>query len=208
MESLQIMTQTIVEEAKEHAEQTIQDAKKSLENVFEKQRLLGIQKANEEMRSILRKSEEEAEIYRANIIAESTIKANWAVLQKKELWISSVIDEVRNRLIEISKLKKYIRTLERLIIEAGVALDGGELDIILNQNDSNLNLNLDKLSKSISEKTGAETKLELSSEKANIIGGALLRTVDGKIIMDNSFEDIIKRQEKELRNKIAKVLFS
>src|SRR4030065_514414 len=82
-----------------------------------------------------------------------------------------------------------------------------EVEVLLNEKDSALSLKLDKLAKEISEKTGFETKLRLSEEKPKVIGGAMVRTNNGTVIMDNTFDDILGRREKDLRSKIAKILF-
>jgi V/A-type H+-transporting ATPase subunit E len=207
MDSLQAITEEILQEAKDNAYEIIEKAEKIVEIEVEKKRLLGVQKGNEEAQLILKKAEDEAEIYRSHILAEAKIKANWAALSKKDLWIANVLNEAHNKLKASTKSKKYSRLLEKLIVEAGVMVGGRELEVLLNEQDSRLNLDFDKLAKSISEKTGFETKLKLSGEKANIIGGALVRSVNGKLVMDNSFDDILRRREKELQTKIAEKLF-
>ena len=68
-------------------------------------------------------------------------------------------------------------------------------------------LKLDKLSREISEKTGSKTKLKLSQEKTQAIGGAVVKSTNGKVVMDNTFDDILRQREKDIRSKIAKMLF-
>ena len=207
MESLRVITETILQEAKESAESIIQEAQKSVEAMLEKQRQLGIQRANELTPSILKKAESEAEVNKLSITANAKIKANWTVLSKKEQWITAVLNETKNKLRILTKSKEYIPILERLITEAGIILGGKELEVLLNKQYSTLPLKLDELSKEISEKTGFETKLRLSEENTKVMGGAMVRTTNGKVIMDNTFDDILRRREKDLRSKIAKILF-
>jgi len=207
MESARVITEMILEEAKKTAEHVVQEAQKSAEETLEKQRQLGVQKANESAQLVFKKAESEVELNKLRSMANAKIKANWVILSKKETWIDNVLNEAKNKLKILTQSKKYLPILEKLITEAGVILGGKELEVLLNEQDSALPLKLDDLAKEISERTGFETKLRLSEEKLKVIGGAIVRTANGKVIMDNTFDDILVRREKDLRSKIAKILF-
>ena len=197
----------IVEEAKKSAEHILQDAEQSAKDTIKKQKQRGVQRANEAAKMLLKKAESEAELNKLNSIANSKIKAKWVILSKKETWIDNVLNEVKNELKTLTQSVKYLPILEKLITDAGVILGGKELEVLLNTHDSALPLRVDALTKEIGQKTGFKTKLKLSKETPQVIGGAIVRTVDGKIIMDNTFDDILQRREKELRSEIAKILF-
>jgi len=207
MESTRAITEMILQEAQKTAEHIIQEAQKTAEETLEKQRQLGVHRATTTTRLLLKKAESEAELNKLNSIANAKIKANWVILSKKETWIDNALNEAKNELTILTQSKEYISILEKLIKEAGVILGGKELEVLLNKQDSKLPLKLDELAKAISEKTGFKTKLRLSAEKPNVIGGAIVRTANGKVIMDNTFDDIFKRREKDLRSEIAKILF-
>jgi vacuolar-type H+-ATPase subunit E/Vma4 len=207
MESTRVITEMILEEAKKTAEHIVQEAQKSAEETVEKQRQLGVQKANESAQLVFKKAESEVELNKLRSMANAKIKANWVILSKKEAWIDNVLNEAKNKLRILTESKEYISILEKLITEAGVILGGKELEVLLNEQDSALPLKLDDLAKEISERTGFETKLRLSEEKPKVIGGAIVRTANGKVIMDNTFDDILRRREKDLRSEIAKILF-
>jgi vacuolar-type H+-ATPase subunit E/Vma4 len=207
MESTRVITDMILEEAKKSAEHIIQEAQKSAEETLEKQRQLGVQKANESAQLFFKKAESEVELNKLRSMANAKIKANWVILSKKERWIDNVLNEAKNKLKILTQSKKYLLILEKLITEAGIMLGGKELEVLLNKQDSALPLKLNDLAKKISERTGFETKLRLSEEKPKVIGGAIVRTANGKVIMDNTFDDILRRREKDLRFEIAKNLF-
>lgn len=207
MESTRVLTEMILDEAKKSAEGILQEAKKSAEDLLKKQKQLGANKANEEAKILLRKAESEAELNKLNIIASSKIKANWVILSKKETLIDNVLNEAKNKLKIMTQTKKYLPIIEKLITEAGIILGGEKLEVLLNPQDSALLLNLDNISKKITEKNGFETKLKLSKEKLDVIGGAIVRTANHKVMMDNTFDDILRRREKELRSEIAETLF-
>ena len=207
MESTRVITEMIVEEAKKSAEHVLQEAEKSAADMLKRQKQRGVQRAKEAAEILLKKAESEAELNKLNSIANSKIKAKWVILSKKETWIDNVLNEAKKELKILAQSKKYTPILEKLITEAGVILGGKELEVLLNPQDSALPLKLDNLAKEISEKTGCKTKLNMSKEKPEVIGGAIVRTADGKLIMDNTFDDILRRRERELRSEIAKILF-
>ena len=197
----------VLQEAKESAEDIIQEAKKSAEDTLEKQRQLGAQRGNELAQSLLRKAQREAEVDKLSSMANAKIRANWVILLEKEKMIANVLEVAKNKLRTLTESKEYIPILAKLIMEGGIILGEKELDVLLNEKDSTLSLKLEKITNEISEKTGFKTKIRLAEEKIKVIGGAMVRTINGKVIMDNTFDDILRRREKDLRFEIAKILF-
>jgi vacuolar-type H+-ATPase subunit E/Vma4 len=204
---LQGITETIMQEARETAELIINDAQELAEAMVKKQKQLGIKEANEKRKVILKKAANEADLKRMNKIANSKITSKWIVLSRKEEIIALVLTEAKKRLHNLTQKKKYIPILENLIIKAGVVLGDSIFEVILNEKDSKLPLNLGILAKKIGLKTKTKVKLSLSKEKIQVIGGAMLRTSDGKVIMDNTFDDILRQKEKILNDNISKILF-
>jgi vacuolar-type H+-ATPase subunit E/Vma4 len=131
----------------------------------------------------------------------------WKLLSEKERLVTSVLDEVKTRLRVFSNSENYTPFLQKLIIDSGICLNGGALDVLLSEQDTNLLLNLDMLTKTIIEKTGKWTELTISTEKLESLGGCVIKRHDGKIVINNTFSVILKRRERDLRFKIAKILF-
>jgi vacuolar-type H+-ATPase subunit E/Vma4 len=197
----------ILHDAREEAKSIIEEARKSTEMTVEKQRKLAHQKAWEEAAPILRRVENETEIIRGRVFTDTRRRANWMVLSEKERLVTSVLEEVMNRLKVFSQSENYLPFLQKLIVDAGIVLSGEKLEILLSEQDETLPLELDVLTKKIIEKTGKETELTTSNEKIKSLGGCVIRTHDGRIVIDNTFTDILKRRERELRFEIAKMLF-
>jgi vacuolar-type H+-ATPase subunit E/Vma4 len=204
---LQGITGIILQEAKESAEITINDAQELAEKMITKQRQLGTKEANVERLSMLKKATNEADMERLHKIANSKITSNWIVLSRKEEIIASVTKEAKKRLQKFTQTKKYVPILENLIIKAGIILESNKIEVLLNEKDSKLLLNLNKLSKKISSRTKTKVELNLSKEKIQVIGGAMLKTDDGRVVMDNTFDDILKQKEKIIKDKISEILF-
>lgn len=201
------IVEKIIRDAQENATSIIEEAHRSAEMLLEQQRELARQKAAPEVVLILTKAEDEAEIAKITQVTEANRKANWMILSEKEKLVNNVLDEVRTRFIAFSESKNYGHFLQKIITEAGIVLGGGRLEVLLNEKDSIFPLNFNVLAKTIGEKIGTKTQLELSKEKIKTLGGAIIKRVDGKILVDNTFEARLERSEKNLRLKIAKILF-
>ena len=203
----QKVTDQILTDAKEDAKYIIIDARKEAEMMQERQGELGRQKAAERVSSIVGKARNESDITRGMVFTDIRRKAGWMILSEKERLITNVLDEAKSRLTALAKTEKYMPELERMILDAGIALGGGELQVLLNERDSALPLKLNAISKAVSEKTGNRTELKLSKERTKASGGVVVKSTDGKVILDNTFEAMLKRRERELCLKIARILF-
>jgi len=207
MESpVQKIVDRILQDARAEAKSIVDEAQRSVEMLLEDRRQSARRKAEEDARSLLRKAENEAEIVRGRVIMDTKRKASWLVLSEKERLVTSVLSEVKNRLGDLQKSEKYISILVKMIVDAGTVLGGGKLEIVLNKYDSSLPLKISRLAEAITETTGVKTQLKLSKQKIKTLG-AIVKTIDGRIVVDSTFEAILRRRERELRFKIARILF-
>jgi vacuolar-type H+-ATPase subunit E/Vma4 len=197
----------ILKDARAEAETILKDAKNFAETIIEKQRLSARYSAEKEAFFLLKKAENEANIIRGKISAEIKRRASWVVLSEKNRLIKTVLTEAKNRLLNMQNSEQYLQVLEKLIVDAGAVLGGGMLEVLLNENDLALSLNLDKLEKEVSDRIGVETHLGLSDQQITDIG-VIIKTIDNRFFVDNTFESILSRRERVLRLKIAQILFS
>jgi V/A-type H+-transporting ATPase subunit E len=197
----------ILDEAREDAESMVLEARKAAEMMIEEQKQLARQKASEKVSSMLNDAKNEVRLIQGVTLTETKRKAGWAVLSEKDRLITNAMNEAKLKLIEFAKTQKYLPLLEKLIVQAGTVLGGGDIHVALNDHDSKLPVKLDKLAKEIEAKTETKTRLELSKDRLNASGGVALKTTDGKIVVHNTFETILRRRETDLKPKIANALF-
>lgn len=197
----------ILNDAREERKAIIKEAKRSAEMLLEKQRQLARHSAEKEVYSLLKRAENEASVIKGKVTTDIKRRAGWLVLSEKERLVTNVLNEVKNRLVNLQKSEEYLPVLEKLIVDAGTVLDGETLEVMLNENDSSLPLKLNKLEKKIADGTGVKTRLKISKQQIKAVG-VIVKTNDGKIFVDNTFEAILSRRERELRLKIARILFS
>lgn len=195
----------ILKDAKDEAKSITEEAKNSAKKLIEQQRQLARHSAEKEANSLLKSAENDAEIIRGKVSTDIRSRASWIVLSEKNRLITNVLDEVKQRLVAMQKSKDYPPVLEKMIVDAGTVLGGGTLEVMLNEGDSSLKL--DKLEKKIADNTGAETQLNVSGQRIKA-GGVIVKTVDGRAFVDNTFEAMLRRRERELRLKVAKILFT
>ena len=197
----------ILKDAREEAETIVKDAQKSAETIIEKQRKTARQNAEKEVYSLLKRAENEADIIRGKVSTDIKRRAGWIVLSEKDRFITSVLTEAKNKLVNMQNSKEYFPILEKLIVDSAAVLDGGILEVLLNKKDLALPLKLDKLEKEISDRIGVKTQLRFSDQHITAVG-VIVKTVDDRIFVNNTFEVILSRRERELRLKIAQILFS
>jgi vacuolar-type H+-ATPase subunit E/Vma4 len=197
----------IMKDAKEKAESIIADAKKYTETIIEEQRKTARQNAEKKASTLLKRAENDAEIIQGKVSTHIKRQAGWIVLSEKNRLITSVLDEAKQKLLNMQNSEKYFEVLQKLIVDTGTVLGGGTLEVVLNKKDSTLALKFDELEKEISNRSGVRSHLKLSKQKANVVG-VIVKTVDNKIFVDNTFEAILNRRQRELRLKIAQILFN
>jgi len=208
MTSADAFIEALLSEAHETAEKIIQNVQKTVQGTLEEQRKMGRERAREIVISIDKKAQNASAIIKLRDIASAESKARWLILEKKHELIENVLNQVKDELHALIKTDKYIHVLENLIVEGGIIVGVTELEVIFNERDSILPLDLDKLAEKIGEKTGTKTNIAKSSKKIDAIGGAIIQTTDGKIVMNNTFESMLNNSEREIRFKITQILFT
>ena len=208
MTSADALIEALLSEAHETAERIIQNVQKTVQGTLEEQRKIGRERAREIVISIDKKAQNDSAIIKLRDIASAESKARWLILEKKHELIENVLNQVKEELHALMKTDKYIHVLENLIVEGGIIVGATDLEVILNERDSTLPLDLDKLAEKIGYKTGIKINITKISKKIDVIGGAIIQTTDGKIVMNNTFESMLNSSEREIRFKITQTLFT
>jgi len=202
------LIEKILHDAKKEADETIERSRKTAQGVLDEKREEAKKKAEGESESLVKASEGQARSIVESSIANSRIRMNWVILSEKEKIIERVFGEVKEKLREFTRTNEYDKILESLIEEGAVAAGGGELQVHLNSYDYQRNLALDQLSDNVEKATGVRTMLRKATDPANTIGGALIKSKDGKVAVDNSLEAVIESRRKDLEPKISTLLFT
>jgi vacuolar-type H+-ATPase subunit E/Vma4 len=116
-----------------------------------------------------------------------------------------VFDEVVSKLKSFTQSGDYSSTLRNLAVSGGVALEGGDLTVLLRKEDVS-KFNKDEAVQKIKELTNTEVTVTIRPEESKTkIGGLMIEK--GNIFVDNTFESIIQRRNAKLRETVTEILF-
>lgn len=150
--------------------------------------------------NIIESSRKQAENLKRQIIGSSTLNAR----NKELVIIESAIDEIfikaKEKLAKSNNEKNYEKLLTRLIQDSSAKL-GSEIIIHCNKTDLNL------VKKLVSqESSNRKSRITISDEVVDIIGGIKAASVDGTMSLDNTLDSNIETLKPLIRKRIVQLL--
>jgi len=215
----------IMSEAQEKADINKNDAQSQVDTILAD----GEKRAEEVKIKISEDAKKQADMRYQQIISEAKMNARRAELGAKEEVIEEAFNKATEDLKDIASGndEEYVNSLIEMIKEAATEIGGGELIVLLKEDDidkvkgkldsiadkvkslvkdRNKPINLNNIANDVSSESGVETTLEIG-EPIETIGGAILRTKNGEIQVNNTIESRMLRFKKSLRSEVAKTLF-
>ena len=192
---------SIMSEAQEKADVIIQDANAEVSAITEKAQ----KTAEAEKMKILDNGKKQSDMRYQQIISEAKMNARRAKLGAKEDVIEAAFNQATGELkaIAASGDEEYKDSLAKMIKEAAKEINHNDLIIHLNEADTN-KFKQDLSSDNSFEIDGVKFTL---GEPINVIGGAVLKTNNGDIEVNNTIEARLERFKSILRSEVAEVLF-
>ncbi len=160
-------------------------------------------KAKSEETEIIEKAKHDAELTKQRIIANAKLKSKKHCLYIKEGIIQNTFDEAETKLGNFRSSPKYHEILKDIIEEGIESINGEDAEISVKKDDITILTN--DFLKDLSNKFNMNLTISKESIRSN--GGALIRTIDGKIVVNNTFETRMQRMRDHLRSEVAKILF-
>ncbi|AWX33420.1 V-type proton ATPase subunit E [Methanosphaera sp. BMS] len=166
-------------------------------------------KAEEEKQQILSSAEKQADMKYQQIISEAKVNSRRKELESREELIEKAFrvasEKIEKQASENSA--NYVDSLKTMVKDASVQVGGSQLEILVREDDvDNIKSMIDEVSEYVTKETGNETSF-IIGEPIDIIGGAIVKTVDGEIEVKNTIEARMLRYKKYLRSEVAKKLF-
>ena len=196
---LKSIAKEILEDAEKEAETLILRAETQAERILEDAR----KEAEKRYNQIISENEERMRAEEEQMTPLFELEAKNRMLKVKEELIEEVYNSVLDRLRQYTPTEDYMNCLLKLISEASREIPSNELKIQLNEKD--YERLTEELLLNFSRKIGV--KLTKSEKRINCIGGVIVTSPDGKIIIDNTFENRLRTLKNALRTKIAEILF-
>ena len=161
--------------------------------------------AESEKNKILENGKKQSDMRYQQIISEAKMNARRAELGAKEEVIEAAFDKATDDLKDIasSGSEEYDDSLTKIIKEAVDEIGGKDLIIQLNEADTN---NI-KGQLSGSSTFQVEDITFTLGEPIDAMGGAILKTSNGDIEVNNTIEARLERFKSILRSEVAEILF-
>lgn len=150
--------------------------------------------------NIIESSRKQAENLKRQIIGSSTLNARNKELVIIESAIDEIFDKAKEKLAKSNNEKNYEKLLTRMIQDSSAKL-GSEIVIQCNKTDLNL------VKKLVSQETSnKKSKITVSDEVVDIIGGIKAASVDGTMSLDNTLDSNIESLKPLIRKEIVQLL--
>jgi V/A-type H+-transporting ATPase subunit E len=194
---------SIMSEAQGKADVIIQDANAEVSAIQAKAE----KTAEAEKTKILENGKKQSDMRYQQIISEAKMNARRAELGAKE----EVIEAAFNQAIGELKIKassgdeEYADSLSKMIMEATKEIGGD--DLILQLNEADTQKFKDDLSSQGSDSFELGGINFTLGEPIDAIGGAILKTANGDIEVNNTIEARLERFKSILRSEVAGILF-
>ena len=191
---------SIMSEAQGKADVIIQDANAEISQI----QANAEKTAEAEKAKILENGKKQSEMRYQQIISEAKMNARRAKLGAKEDVIEAAFSQATGELKQKAAdgNDDYKDSLSKMIKEAADEI--GSDDLIIQLNEADTNVFKQELSSNTFELDGIKFQL---GEPIKTIGGAILKTSNGDIEVNNTIEARLERYKSILRSEVAEVLF-
>ena len=172
------------------------------------------EQAAEQQRATLARGEQESRRESQRILAEARIQARRACVKAQEDTVKQAFSQAMQALQTLADSGaaggfSYPDVLKSLIVESIAATDTNDLEVLVREPDRSL-LTPEFFSAAATEGsrvTGRSIKLTLGTEAVAAAGGAMVRSLDGRVRVDNTFKARTTRFMDAIRTRVAKELF-
>jgi V/A-type H+-transporting ATPase subunit E len=196
---------SILSDAQTKADSMLEEAEKESNSILEEGEKIALM----EREKIMEDAKKQSAMRYQQIISEAKMNSRRMGLEAREEVIEASFKRAEEKLIEIasSDAPAYKESLKEIITEAAYEIGGGNLIVLLKVEDTaKIEDSIASIEKDVKEKTGNETKLEMG-DNIKTIGGAILKTKNGNIEVNNTIEARMLRFKKSLRSEVAAILF-
>ncbi len=178
------------------ADSIVKDAQKRVEEIKESY----VVKAENSYNEIIEEAKRHADLLIRREISQTSAKCSKMLMDARNEILRTAIDELREKISGITNNEAYADFLKRTTVEAIKALEEKKVVVKVRKKDkSTIKKILDILKKEMKD-----VDIHLSKEDADIIGGVIVETEDGRVIIENTLENKFE----EIKERFSSILFS
>jgi len=196
---------SILSDAKFKADSISEEAENESKSILEEGEKIALM----EKEKILEDGKKQSAMRYQQIISEAKMNSRRMELDSREEVIEESFKIAEEKLLKIasSESAEYKESIKNIITEAALEIGGGDLILLLKQEDmAKIEDSISEIENDVKGKTGKETNLEMGTN-INTIGGAIVKTKNGDIEVNNTIEARMLRFKKSLRSDVARILF-
>ena len=140
---------------------------------------------------ILLEGKQRGENIKKILISQANQDIKREIMNAREDIIEQCFTKAHHEL-SILKDKNYEKVVKKLV-EEGIKKIGGKCSLII--------------SRAADKKIAQELGLTVDG-RVETSGGVIIKSIDGKVTLDHTFDGILKREKEKIRRKVGKILFS
>jgi len=147
------------------------------------------------------------ETEKKKISSSAEMEARRILLEKKEELVSKLFADVEHKLEQMRGSDSYVDLIAKSI-ENGFETIGSELIVEYGEKDKEIFSDsfISKIKSRISKSLGVKMNIEFQCSGNAISAGVIIKSKDGRVVIDDSFSNLIKRLKEELRGKVSEIL--
>ena len=151
---------------------------------------------------IVEGAKKQAENLKRQIVGSSRLAARNKQLLLIDTAVNNAFEKAKLELASSNREESYRVLITRMLEDSVSAIDSDEVIIECNKND------FDLVKKAITDlsKNNTKSKVKLSDQPINSIGGIRIRSADGSITYDNTLDSRIERFKPLIRKNIVQML--
>ena len=181
----------IIEQIKIDSEKEIKEILKNAENQSKEIISIAKKDAEKKVEEILENGKKQSENLKKILISKANQNTKREIMNARETMIEECFTKAHHEL-SILKGKSYENLVKKLIIDGQKKLGGNCVVYVTRDED-----------KKIAKDLGIDIAGSIESA-----GGIILKSSDGLVTLDHTFDGILKREKGKLRIKVGKLLFS
>lgn len=202
-EGIDALRRSIVDDTRESAELEIEQARLAAAREMDRR----LRQAGQERERILREAECAADTVRRRTISRGELESKQQLLGAREELIRQVLDRALAEAAGEHRTSRRRTLLLRLVVEAARETGCGRILVSASRDDLSL-LSPDLLSEAADQlsREGISAQLEAAKDPADIVGGVVVAGDGGRVVVDNSLEARLRRQEGAMRSAVWRIL--
>lgn len=204
-DSVEKICQRIREDGEKEAESILDKAERTASGIIDRAE----KKKDRIAEEILKEAEENGENEYRRLLSSIKIELKRERLRVREEVIEHIMERVKDSLKRIREQDRYMDSLQGMILAGISALDGSSFIISVDGRDLELTRKkvIPAVKQKVKQEKGDDCQMEIEQLSRPSLGGARIRSAEGKVAYDNTFEARIHRLNDEIRNVIFDEVF-